>query len=325
MGWFNKTVKVANKPYAKATNIIRTPYDAKRCGHIFGIRVNRSNKNVKKVLWKLQGVINQYQYILCTSKLRYFALDKINSLNLEKRPDRLVADVKKELRNVVYNNGRNLKIQGVPNKDVQKLQKLMIILGDTVISVSTVDGKVKGARVKQLMLDMLSSFCRKYKAPPLPPVRKGGTVIYSKFGEMMEEEFGEMSEEEFGEMSEEEFGEMSEEDFTEMTEEEFGEMVEEEFGEMSEEEFGEMSEEEFAEMSEEEFGEMSEEEFGEMDEDSMSTFGKRSGSMMMWLILLILLAVAAYFLYKNKDKMKMPSLSRQISSFGRQIKAVRRM
>jgi hypothetical protein len=325
MGWWNRTVKVANKPYAKATNIIRSPYDAKRCGHIFGIRVNRSNKNVKKVLWKLQGVINQYQYILCTSKLRYFALDKINSLNLEKRPDRPVADVKKELRDSVYNNGRNLKIQGVPNKDVQKLQKLMIILGDTIISVSTVDGKVKGARVKQLMLDMLSSFCRKYKAPPLP--KTGGViktqtvttnnVIKSKFGEMMEEEFGEMSEEEFGEMSEEEFGEMSEEEFTEMTEEEFGEMVEEEFGEMSEEEFGEMSEEEF--------GEMSEEEFGEMDEDSMSTFGKSSGSMMMWLILLIVLAVAAYFLYKNKDKMKIPSLSRQISSFGRQIKAVRRM
>jgi len=47
--------------------------------------------------------------------------------------------------------------------------------------------------------------------------------------------------------------------------------------------------------------------------------------LIMFLLLLIILAVGMYFLYKNKDKIKTPSLSRQISSFGRQIKAVRRM
>jgi hypothetical protein len=47
--------------------------------------------------------------------------------------------------------------------------------------------------------------------------------------------------------------------------------------------------------------------------------------LIMFLLLLIILAVGMYFLYKNKDKIKTPSLSRQISSFGRQIKAIRRI
>jgi len=45
---------------------------------------------------------------------------------------------------------------------------------------------------------------------------------------------------------------------------------------------------------------------------------------MWWLILLIIIPIA-FLAYRNKDKIRMPRLDRQISNFGRQMKSIRRM
>jgi hypothetical protein len=57
---------------------------------------------------------------------------------------------------------------------------------------------------------------------------------------------------------------------------------------------------------------------------SMETFGS-CGSNIFIVILLIILAIVGFILYKNKDTIKIPTLSQRIANFGRQIKSIKRM
>ena len=57
---------------------------------------------------------------------------------------------------------------------------------------------------------------------------------------------------------------------------------------------------------------------------SMENFGN-CGSNIFIVILLIILAIIGFVLYKNRDTIKMPTLSQRIAMFGRQIKSIKRM
>ena len=69
------------------------------------------------------------------------------------------------------------------------------------------------------------------------------------------------------------------------------------------------------------FGESS---FGENLFGFMESFGS-SGSNIFIILLLIVLVVTGYLIYKNRDKIKMPSLPQRIAQFGRQIKSIKKM
>jgi hypothetical protein len=55
-----------------------------------------------------------------------------------------------------------------------------------------------------------------------------------------------------------------------------------------------------------------------------SSFGASNSNQLWWLILLIIIPIV-FLAYRNKDKIRIPSLNRQISNFGRQMKSIRRM
>jgi hypothetical protein len=55
-----------------------------------------------------------------------------------------------------------------------------------------------------------------------------------------------------------------------------------------------------------------------------SSFGASNSNQLWWLILLIIIPIV-FLAYRNKDKIRIPSLDRQISNFGRQMKSIRRM
>ena len=56
---------------------------------------------------------------------------------------------------------------------------------------------------------------------------------------------------------------------------------------------------------------------------SMESFGS-CGSNIFIVILLIVLALAGYLIYTNRDKIKIPSLPQRIAQFGRQIKSIKK-
>ena len=68
--------------------------------------------------------------------------------------------------------------------------------------------------------------------------------------------------------------------------------------------------------------------FGSMENNdsvlgSMESFGS-CGSNIFIVILLIVLALAGYLIYTNRDKIKIPSLPQRIAQFGRQIKSIKK-
>jgi len=72
--------------------------------------------------------------------------------------------------------------------------------------------------------------------------------------------------------------------------------------------------------------------FGSMENDdsmldsilgSIESFGS-TGSTIFIIILLIVLGLAGYLIYTNRDKIKMPSLKQRIAQFGRQIKSIKK-
>jgi len=56
---------------------------------------------------------------------------------------------------------------------------------------------------------------------------------------------------------------------------------------------------------------------------SIEGFGS-CGSTVFIIILLIVLGLAGYLIYTNRDKIKIPSLPQRIAQFGRQIKSIKK-
>lgn len=318
--------KYYSKPnYDKNTcdSLIKEAVDAKKCASILGIQYNNSNQNVNDLMISLQNIINKIQQIVCSSQLKYKLIDSIHNMKYDesvRSSDEVLKQMKQELHNLVFKSDRSL---GIPDDQLFELRDVMAMLIGTIVSVSSVDGKISINNVKNLWISILDSVCLDYKAPERMAPRKMVMSVEQANEQAM--------------ANEQKMMKMNEAIKLEQDREQIKKEMKEIGSKMSQETDPIKKEEMFkaynkllgkdmtiftAKLRKELDAKKAAGESGKIS--SMSTFGSTSGSMM-WLFVLIIVAVVGYIIYKNKNKLKMPSLSRQISNFGRQIKAVRRM
>ena len=335
-------------------NLIKSAVDAKKCASILGIQYNDSNKNVNNLMISLQNIINKIQEIVCSSQLKYKLINSINNMKYDQsvRPsDEVLGQLKQELNNLINKVDPSL---GITKIQLIELRDVMAMLIGTIVSVSSVDGKISINNVKNLWISILDSVCLDYKAPErmdqpfminykAPERMDQPRMINYKEPERMDQPRISSDVEKVMMNS---GNELQQAITLEQEQAHIREKMREIGDKMSQEtdpikkqdlfkEFQELGKKNTANISakikllprkaELESGKISSMSMFGVEKVSETTPGRNYGSIMMWLFVLIIVAVAAYFLYKNKNKLKMPSLSRQISNFGRQIKAVRRM
>lgn len=139
--------------------------DAKKCASILGIQYNDSNKNVNNLMISLQNIINKIQEIVCSSQLKYKLIDSINNMKYDQsvRPsDEVLGQLKQELNNLINKVDPSL---GITKIQLIELRDVMAMLIGTIVSVSSVDGKISINNVKNLWISILDSVCLDYKAP----------------------------------------------------------------------------------------------------------------------------------------------------------------
>jgi len=146
-------------------NLIKSAVDAKKCASILGIQYNDSNKNVNNLMISLQNIINKIQEIVCSSQLKYKLIDSINNMKYDQsvRPsDEVLGQLKQELNNLINKVDPSL---GITKIQLIELRDVMAMLIGTIVSVSSVDGKISINNVKNLWISILDSVCLDYKAP----------------------------------------------------------------------------------------------------------------------------------------------------------------
>jgi hypothetical protein len=313
-------------------NLIKSAVDAKKCASILGIQYNDSNKNVNNLMISLQNIINKIQEIVCSSQLKYKLIDSINNMKYDQsvRPsDEVLGQLKQELNNLINKVDPSL---GITKIQLIELRDVMAMLIGTIVSVSSVDGKISINNVKNLWISILDSVCLDYKAPARmdqPRISSDVEKVMMNSGnelqqDMMKAKQQAMADEQNMMKAKKAIAKDDVVSVSSVLGEDGATLfITKKYGDGSQTiTTSSLSGDVKSDLSSGKISSMSM--FG-VEKVSETTPGRSSGSIMMWLFVLIIVAVAAYFLYKNKNKLKMPSLSRQISNFGRQIKAVRRM
>ena len=355
--------------------LIKEAVDAKKCASILGIQYNNSNRNVNDLMISLQNIINKIQQIVCSSQLKYKLIDSIHNMKYDesvRSSDEVLKQMKQELHNLVFKSDRSL---GIPDDQLFELRDVMAMLIGTIVSVSSVDGKISINNVKNLWISILDSVCLDYKAPERmapriivqqaneqaianeqnmmkmneaitleqarEPIKKEMKEIWVKFQQetdpvkkdelfkahikLLGKDMAMANKENMMKMNQAITLEQDREQIKKEMKENMNKFQQETDPIKKEALFkahNELIRKDVAIFKQQLDAKKAAGESGKIS--SMSTFGSTSGSMM-WIFVLIIVAVVGYIIYKNKNKLKMPSLSRQISNFGRQIKAVRRM
>ena len=299
----------------------------------------------------LQNVINNIQQIVCSSKLKYKLIDLINNMKYDesvRSSDEVLGEMKQEINRMISKVDPSI---GITDSQLAQLKYSLASLIYIIVTVSSVDGKISGRNVKNTFIRIINSFCLDYVAPERmgpriiveqanqqamaneqnmmkakKPIRKDDVVnVSSELGKdgstlFITTTYGDGSQTTTtSSLSGEVNSDLSSGKISSIST--FGGTSSGKVSEMMSNMASNVSSA-MSNMSSTVSSQIASMNSG--TRSSMSTFGKSSGSMMFFFVLIIV-AVAAYFLYKNKEKLKMPSLSRQISNFGRQIKAVRRM
>ena len=274
-----------------------------------GLNYQPINKNAENTINALQNTIFIMQTIGCSrfnSEIIEFINKQYDVSKMGKvdpkfgDPDVVISTIKKEITNILSKTNKQFNLT---LEQLSLLEKSYIELVTIVVNNLVTNGKVDLTKVKQNLLDIFNSFC--------PPK----TSTKSTFGSM--ESFGSMENDD----SIEGFGSMENDDSIEG----FGSMKNNDSVEC----FDSM------ENNDSVLGSVlgSMEGFGSMENNdsildsvlgSMERFGS-CGSNIFIVILLIVLAVAGYLIYKNRDKIKIPSLPQRIAQFGRQIKSIKKM
>ena len=329
-------------------SLIKEAVDAKKCASILGIQYNDyDDPRMKNLMVSLQNVINNIQQIVCSSKLRYYLVDSINNMKYDesvRSSDEFLGEMKQEINRIISRVDPSI---GITDAQLAQLKDSLASLIYIIVTVSSVDGKISGRNVKNTFIRIINSFCLNY----VPPERMGPRKMVMSVEQANEQNMMKakkaiakddvvnvssvLGEDGATTYITTTYGDGSQTTTTSSLSGDVKTDLSSGFRSISR--FGATSSEKVSEMMSNMASNVSSamsnmsstvsSQIASMNSgtrSSMSTFGKSSGSMMFFFVLIIV-AVAAYFLYKNKEKLKMPSLSRQISNFGRQIKAVRRM